>query len=322
MKTLRTRGPKAALCLVALSLAACGGTNPQNANGQLTATVTPGAANPTPTPPPATTPAPVPTPAPAPTPTPPPANFTESRATLSTGKLYVPARYAPTQDIDIMVHFHGYDPVVEREFNEANVYSALVIVNYNGFSSVYSGPFSNPTKLEGILNEAVQEVGAARNVAQPRLGKVILSAFSAGYGATREILKSGRYDSMVSDVLLLDGLHSGYVNGNQPNPLQMAPFVAFAQKATRGLDHRMIISHSSIVPPNYASTTETADYLISQVGAASTPETGNNVAGMRKLRSADLGHFHVYGFKGGVASDHVDHLQQMALWLKDVSLAR
>ncbi|MDF1665100.1 MAG: hypothetical protein P1V97_25285 [Planctomycetota bacterium] len=318
MKTLRTRGPKAALCLVAFSFAACGGTPPQSANGQLTATVTPTSTTPAPTPP--TTNTALATP--APTPTPATSNFSVSRATLSTGKLYVPARYAPTQDIDIMIHFHGLDSVVEREFDEAKIESALVVVNYNGFSSVYSGPFSDPLKLERILDEAVLEVGAARNVSQPRMGKLIVSAFSAGYGATREILKSGRYDSMISDVLLLDGLHSGYVSGNQPNPIQMKPFLDFATKATRGLDHRMIISHSSIVPPNYASTTETADYLVAQVGAVSNPETGLNVAGMRNLRSVDLGHFHIYGFKGGVASDHVDHLQQMGLWMKDLSLAR
>lgn len=318
MKTLRIRGPKAALCLLALSFAACGGTAPTTGNGQLTATVTPTTTAP-PATPPAATPAPTP---PAPTPPPANSNFTVSRANLTTGKLYIPARYAPTQEIDLMIHFHGLDSVVEREFDQAKVHSALVIVNYNGFSSVYSGPFSDPLKLEGILNEAIQEVGAARNVAQPRMGKLIVSAFSAGYGATREILKSGRYDSIVSDVLLLDGLHSGYVNGQQPNPIQMQPFLDFATKATRGLDHRMIISHSSIVPPNYASTTETADYLVGQVGAVSNPETGLNTAGMRNLRSVDLGHFHIYGFKGGVASDHVDHLQQMGLWLKDVSLAR
>jgi hypothetical protein len=221
-----------------------------------------------------------------------------------------------------MVHFHGYDPVVEREFNKANIDSALVIVNYNGFSSVYSGPFSNNTKLEDILNEAVRETATARNVANPTLGKVILCAFSAGYGATREILKSGRYDSLISDVVLIDGLHSGYVSNRQPNPTTMKPFLDYALKASRGMDARMIISHSSIVPYTYASTTETADYLIAGVGAASIPESGLNSAGMTKARRSDLGYFHVHGFTGGVAQDHVDQLQNMGLWLKRVSLAK
>ena len=71
-----------------------------------------------------------------------------------------------------------------------------------------------------------------------------------------------------------------------------------------------------------ASTTETADYLIKAIGAVSVPQSGQNSAGMTHTRRSDLGHFHVHGFTGGVASDHVDHLQQMGLWLEEVSLAK
>jgi hypothetical protein len=299
MKTQLRCGPLALLCL----MTACGAPSAGQKQSTLPATLSP---NPT------TTVAP-------PTPS---TNFAVSRAVLSTGNLYVPGRYAPSSEIDIMVHFHGYDPVVEREFDQANVNCALVIVNYNGFSSVYSGPFSDEKKLEGILNEAVLEIASVRNVSQPKLGKLIISSFSAGYGATREILKSGRYDSLISDVILLDGLHSGYVGSNQPNPTSMGPFVAYATEAARGLDKRLIISHSSIVPGTYASTTETSTYLINAIGAASVPQGGQNSAGMTHIRSSDLGHFHVHGFTGGVAADHVDHLQQMGLWLKQVSLAK
>ena len=244
------------------------------------------------------------------------------RASLSTGELYVPARYTPSgNQVDLFFHFHGYGPVVEREFDAAGIAAALVIVNYNGFSSAYSGPFQDAGLLQSIIDEALPAVGAARGVASPRLGALVLCSFSAGYGATREVLMSGRYDSSVSEVLLADSLHSGYVGG-APNPSQMQPFVDFALRASVGLDHRLALSHSSIVPPGYASTTETADALITALGLSRQSEVATNAQGMQQLNRARLGHFSVRGYSGQTAADHSDHLQHISLLLKESSLAR
>jgi hypothetical protein len=49
---------------------------------------------------------------------------------------------------------------------------------------------------------------------------ITLSGFSAGYGAVREILRSPEYFAQVNNVLLLDGMHAGYLFLFQlPNPL-------------------------------------------------------------------------------------------------------
>ncbi len=246
---------------------------------------------------------PLPRPAPAVT-------YDDHYESLATGELFVPGDYAPVSEVDLVVHFHGANVVTEQKFT---LPAALVTVNFNGLSSAYSGPFSDSSLLGTILDEAVAKAGAARGIDNPTRGWVVLSSFSAGYGATREILTAGNYDTWIHGVVLADSLHAGYYNG-QPNPSQMAPFLDFANQAAAGTGS-MVLSHSAIVPGSYASTTETADTLISGTGTLRVGVDLWNALGMHQTSEAVAGNFHVRGFTGQTGADHMDHLYNLdELW--------
>lgn len=244
-----------------------------------------------------------------------PSAFTDERIPIANGRVYIPARYAPQgPGLDILIHLHGAPSFVERELDRAGLKAALVTINFNGLSSAYRVPFSDPLLLERILDEATIHIAAARGIPQPVINNLVLSSFSAGYAGIREVLNSGRYNTLIDDIVLSDSLHSGYVNG-QPNPTQIAPFAAFARKAADGTQRRLIASHSSIVPPGYASTTETADALIAAAGAQRVQVDAVNSYGMRQTSYAIRGGFLVRGFSGQTAKDHSDHLQRIGdLW--------
>jgi hypothetical protein len=109
-------------------------------------------------------------------------------------------------------------------------------------------------------------------------------------------------------VLLADGLHADYVHFHQVNPAQMAGYAEFADQAMRG-EKLFAITHSEVVPPGYASTHETADYLIEHAGLErSAPSSPSVRPKMRLLSTADRGDFHVRGFGGGALDDHSQHL--------------
>jgi hypothetical protein len=155
----------------------------------------------------------------------------------------------------------------------------------------------------------VEQAVAERNKKpRARARKIALSAWSAGYGAVEEILRqplAGRIDS----VILLDGLHCDYTGGGGLEPRQLDAFLKFARKAARG-ETLMVVSHSSIIPPGYASTTETANYLIDGLGgrpAISRPRAGDPM-GLELISRFDRAGFHVRGYAGNAELDHCAHL--------------
>ena len=109
-------------------------------------------------------------------------------------------------------------------------------------------------------------------------------------------------------MVLLDGLHCGY--GKETlDDLQMEPFLRFARQAAAGQKF-MFISHSSIIPPGYASTTETANYLIEKLGGwpQHGKPRGSDPWGLDLVSRFDQVTFHVRGYSGNDKMDHCAHI--------------
>ena len=72
-----------------------------------------------------------------------------------------------------------------------------------------------------------------------------------------------------------------------------------------------MITHSEIFPGTFASTTETADYLLKELklGRRATLEWGPT--GTQQLSEARQGDFLLRGYAGNSAPDHVDLLYAM-----------
>jgi hypothetical protein len=85
--------------------------------------------------------------------------------------------------------------------------------------------------------------------------------------------------------------------------------VEFARQAANG-DKFMFVSHSSIIPPDYASTTQTANYLIWQMGGepAHAVSRAGDPVGLDLISRYSRGEFYVRGFSGNDALDHCAHL--------------
>jgi hypothetical protein len=152
---------------------------------------------------------------------------------------------------------------------------------------------------------AVRELcpGAAR----PK--RVALSGWSAGYGAILRIIDRVKDAARVDAVLLADGMHVGFEaeGRRRVNSLSMAPFTLFADEAVLG--HKLFaVTHSSIQTP-YASTTETAEFLLAAEGLqVDRTEVQGPRPGMMQTSRADREGFHMRGFSGEDKAAHCDHL--------------
>lgn len=227
------------------------------------------------------------------------------RHTLKLGTLYLPEGLKLRDRMPLWVHFHGAPTVVEIAAKRLRRLP-VVTVQLGAGSSVYAQPFSDPAVIHRLVDEAGQQAGIT-------FGPLILSSWSAGYGAIREILGQPPAYTQVERVLVLDSVHAGYVSGSpgpvesELTPADLEIWVRLAHDAIAGRK-RLLVTHSEVFPGTFASTTETADYLVRQIGAARWPVLKWGPVGMQQLSEVKQGGLEVQGFAGNSAPDHVDHL--------------
>lgn len=208
---------------------------------------------------------------------------------------------------DLVVHFHGASFIPMQAAAESGRPLVVAVVQLGAGSSVYERPFSDPTVFPRLI--AVLE---ARGV---RIHRIYLTGFSAGYGAIRAILRSAA--DRIDGVMLLDGLHTGYTPDGELEAEKMEPFRRFAQEAANQAK-TMIVTHSQILPPNYASTSETGEDLLRAIGIARMPRV-RRFAGMQQLSEARCGGFVLYGFAGATAPDHIDQFHAYRWFLRELA---
>ena len=221
---------------------------------------------------------------------------------------------------DLVVHFHGAAWLPHQAVHAQGAPLVSAVVNLGGGSGVYTRGLGEHGALDSLLarvQRTVLDLTSPSRPGAPVRRRLVLTAFSAGYGAVRTLLQDSLLASRVHAVLLLDGLHASYLPEGRPlaeggvlEPAHLAPFVAYASRAMRG-DTRFVITHSMIFPGTYASTTEVTDGLLDALGLRRTAILAWGPRGMQQLSRVQEGSFEVLGFAGNSAPDHVDHLHAL-----------
>jgi len=88
---------------------------------------------------------------------------------------------------------------------------------------------------------------------------VVLVAFSAGGWAVRAWLRDGASRELASAVVILDGLHAGFDSAGGCNKETIDGVLQYAWMCNQApSSHLLVVTHTQIVPPGYASTTQCA----------------------------------------------------------------
>src|SRR5262249_44353589 len=122
---------------------------------------------------------------------------------LPAGMVYLRRGFRTASDggFDVVVHFHGGSKFVEPAFDQGSVDAALLTVNLGIGSGKYEDLYQDASALGRALG-AVQGVVLRSGVAaSPRVRRVALSAWSAGYGAVARILVNDAEADRVDAVL-------------------------------------------------------------------------------------------------------------------------
>ena len=229
--------------------------------------------------------------------------------TLSVGTLLIPSGRLAVRPLAI--HFHGESSYVEAGIHRWRETAAVISVLASGGSETYSAAIGSGEKFRQLLSEAEQKCKCA-------FKPVYLTSFSAGYGAVREILRDPLSVKRVDGVVLADSLHAGYETGDKPGPIiptDLDSILDFARLAVKGTK-RMLVAHSEVFPGTYASSTETADYLLTKLGLKRKPVLRWGVFGMQQLSEVHSGSFQILGYAGNSAPDHIDHFHAIFDLLK------
>jgi hypothetical protein len=236
------------------------------------------------------------------------------REKLTTGSLFIPAKLLKAKRMPLFVHFHGAHWLAEVAARDAR--SAVISVQTGTGSSTYAKQFSDHALFGAMLREAAEKTGVS-------FGPLTLTAWSAGHGAIREILSVPEYYGRVQKVLLIDGLHTGYVSGKpgpqesdlEPDHLEI--FLTFAQDAVAGRK-TLVITHSEIFPGTFASTTETSDWLLTKLDLRPHAVLRWGPRKTQQLSETRAGKFRMIGYAGNSAPDHVDQLHSLPEYLKSL----
>jgi hypothetical protein len=238
------------------------------------------------------------------------------REALALGRLFVPERLAPkpgrSRTLPLAVVFHAGEWLPEVAGHEAG--SATIAVQLAAGSGGYAAAVAEPGRFASLLAEAERKAGA-------RFRPITLAGWSAGCGALRELLGQPEALARVERVVAIDGIHTDYVGGT-PGPLEsrletrkLQPWLAFAREAVAGRKGLLVL-HTEVFPGTFASTTETADWLLRELSLRRRAVARWGPMGTVLLSDTRAGRLRVQGFAGNSAPDHVDLLPALPEWLR------
>lgn len=231
-------------------------------------------------------------------------------------EIFVPSSFSAHKPATLVIHFHGASWIPEQAVAGVQKNAVSAVVNLGAGSTTYDRAFSTPETFRQLVDSISRTVSRMAG-GTARVDTVVLTAFSAGHGAVRAILRDSASFALVDAVLLLDGMHTSYVPERkvlaEGGGLDETNLVAFAELGRAALAgrKRALITHSEIFPGTFASTTETADWLLQELGVARTAVLKWGPRGMQQLSEVSSDAFALHGYAGNSAPDHIDHFHAM-----------
>ncbi len=279
-------------------------------------------------------PAPAAPPAPAPVAkveAPAPPAYEAEWTPTSFGHYLMPHAAFPDGNVDLVFHFHA-GRAAEKDFRESGSTPVIVVGTWGATTQAYSGPFADPKRFDKMITEVMRLLRERTGNQDLKLRRLSLFAWSAGFASVGRILREG-YADRIDTVVLLDAPHTAYTDAPPKHPkpgaavkrqmslAMLDPYIRFAKEAAAGRKE-FVMTHSSIVPIGYASTTECAGAFIDAVGATRVEDNIDAGNGFTQLYHADIGNFHVRGYSGETKEAHVAQIHLLTPVFHDYIVPR
>ena len=175
--------------------------------------------------------------------------------------------------IALLVHTHSMN---EDEFEAALGLPPADVIRINSTGSQFSAGYDSRVGVAAAFPTLPQVLAKfAPHLNQHE--KVVLVGFSAGCWAIRAWLRSSM--DQVTAAVFLDGLHAGGDDMTATLGPEHEAVIDFARICMTDPGRALVITHSQIRPPGYASTRMTADAILAKLGLSRMDRRTNVHAG-------------------------------------------
>lgn len=228
---------------------------------------------------------------------------TGTRVPLADAQLFVPEGFAVPAGgaVPLAVHFQGGVVIAEENFVRSGLGGVLLASTLAGLSSAFSRPYEDPAAFRALLASA--EAALSTPDLAVRFDPIVITFFSAGYGAVRQFLKDPELFARIDALVSADSIYADIAapHARAPRVEQMVDFLRFAQAAARG-EKVFVLAHGR-GPTPYASTAECADLVLASVAGTRAPAGWTTERGVPVASEAHVGGLHLYTFEEGAASE-------------------
>jgi hypothetical protein len=232
-----------------------------------------------------------------------------SHTALQDAQLFVPDGFQPDPagSVPLYLHFQGGVTIAEENFARMQKPGVLIASTLKGFSSAFSRPYENPAAFRDLIHAAEQRL-STQFERDLRFDPVVITFFSAGYGAVRELLKQPEFFERIDSLVSADSIYASVVHDDvrAPQAEQMIDFMRFAQAAARG-EKTFVLAHG-MYATEYASTSECADMILASVAGQRSESQDVTARGVPISSEYHHGGMHLYTFDEATAGFHVDCL--------------
>ncbi len=239
---------------------------------------------------------------------------------LPLGRALVPVGRAVAADgsFRLLVHFHGAEPV-RKQLAPEGFDLVIAALDAGVGSRAYEHVLADPAAFDQLVASVEAEVASANHLPAAHARSIVLSSWSAGYGAVAQILP--RHDPRIQAVILLDSLYAGYTDDRRTlDRARLAPFVGVARAALGG-GPALFLTHTAIVTPGYGSTAEVASFLLAELGIKATAVDDGATTGSYPLRRMfEDSHLWIRGYAGADRDAHCAQLHLLPGVLRDAIL--
>lgn len=241
-------------------------------------------------------------------------NTTPYRAKLAHGgELYLPSWFvAQRGGYDLIVHFHGLGKLQEGNMDRSQINAAVVSINLGVGTDQYANAFRDSESFKKLLTETREEIEKSGRAPGAKINRIALSAWSAGFVSVQKIMSEPGNAEKIDAVLLADGFFTSFTDVKKRviNTASLERFVGLVDAASKG-DKLFAITHTTIPTSGYPSVDETVTKLLEMTSSPKTPTKTVGPRNMKEIYVVDRGSFHVKGYEGVLAGDHIKQIHAM-----------
>ena len=169
----------------------------------------------------------------------------------------------PDGAVDIVINIRGIPGGDTKTASSLGVNAVIVTAEAGGLGSKENqSQFGNAAFINKAVNTVLGHLKKKYPEKNIHRGKLVVSGFSGGGGAIASLLtQKENVPGGIDGIIINDGLHAN------PGTPAMNAVLEYAREAEKNPDkYRFSLIHSAVNPGKYISTTQTANYLLQQLG--------------------------------------------------------